>query len=586
LIRFDLCAAFALLATFPLAGSAVGQDATYAFQLVAAKGDAAPGTASSEEAENEDFDLLYAPSFDGLHVAFTARYSPGRAGVFTTAGGTLRPVALDWLTWLPVGDTFFVSLDFTRPSMDAGTVVFSGMGPNPSKVEGIFADAGSGLFAYASTSTIVPDYLLNGTTETEFTSLRGARGRQGSAAFDGVVSTSAGHLYRGVCLVDAEGTVQTIADVNTFIPGSTFGSARGKFNRVQLIGGFLLYSAFDPPLADGDSVIFHASGGLNPGDKITVTFENGSSLANQEQRGIYAHVGGALKAIADRNSFAPGFPAGSESNFKFFGVDPVIAETDGGGVLAAFTSVAYNGVQGVFAYDDGVLRNVAVKLQSVTPDAGVPFANFSSVAVGGTRLVFTGSTGSGHKGIYAWDATTGALETVIDTDDLLDGLDIAGLEIDRQAVSPDGGSFGFLAKFVGGAQAIYVASRAPTEVELDIDIKPGSDPNALRLGRPGLVAVAIFGADGFDVTEVDVDSLELAGADVARRGKEGARPQVHLDDVNDDGVTDLVVHFERMEMDAALLLTAPDGSQAAELVGALLDGTDIRGHDTVVIVPR
>lgn len=121
-------------------------------------------------------------------------------------------------------------------------------------------------------------------------------------------------------------------------------------------------------------------------------------------------------------------------------------------------------------------------------------------------------------------------------------------------------------------------STEPPVTAVQIDIKPGSDPNPINPGSNGLVPVAIFGADDFDVATVVVETVALAGREVATRGK-AEKLMSRFEDVNDDGITDLLLQVE----------TQSDGelweSGEVKLTGKTLDGKDIEGVDEIVIVP-
>lgn len=67
---------------------------------------------------------------------------------------------------------------------------------------------------------------------------------------------------------------------------------------------------------------------------------------------------------------------------------------------------------------------------------------------------------------------------------------------------------------------------------VDIDIKPGSDPNPINQGSNGLIPVAIFSSPCFDATTVDSTIVELGGASVAVRGK--GKSMAHKEDVDGD----------------------------------------------------
>jgi hypothetical protein len=114
-------------------------------------------------------------------------------------------------------------------------------------------------------------------------------------------------------------------------------------------------------------------------------------------------------------------------------------------------------------------------------------------------------------------------------------------------------------------------------IMVDIDIKPGSDPNPIKQGSNGLVPVAILSSDVFDATQVDPTTVSLAGAGVAVRGK--GKSMAHEEDVNGDGLVDLVVQVETQGLD-----DLGDGG-TVELTGTTFGGEDIVGYDEVVIVP-
>jgi hypothetical protein len=114
-------------------------------------------------------------------------------------------------------------------------------------------------------------------------------------------------------------------------------------------------------------------------------------------------------------------------------------------------------------------------------------------------------------------------------------------------------------------------------VEVTIDIKPGSDPNPINPGSNGLVPVAIFSSPEFDATQVDPTSVSLAGASVAVRGK--GKSMAHEEDVNGDGLVDLVVQVETQGFDDL------GAGGTVELTGTTFSGEDIVGYDDVIIVP-
>jgi len=133
----------------------------------------------------------------------------------------------------------------------------------------------------------------------------------------------------------------------------------------------------------------------------------------------------------------------------------------------------------------------------------------------------------------------------------------------------------------GGAGPIIITVEQDV-IEVGIDIKPGSYPNSINLGSFGVVPVAILSTETFDATQVDPGTVTLAGADVAVRGKSN-KLMAHQEDINDDGLPDLVCQVETENLDPGQF---QDGH--AILEGNLLpefEGTPISGMDDITIVP-
>ncbi len=93
-----------------------------------------------------------------------------------------------------------------------------------------------------------------------------------------------------------------------------------------------------------------------------------------------------------------------------------------------------------------------------------------------------------------------------------------------------------------------VKALASLTLTVDIDIKPGSYPNAINMGSQGLIPVAILSSADFDATTVDPDTVELAGEGVAVRGKSN-KLMAHKEDVNGDGLDDLVCQVATANLD-------------------------------------
>jgi hypothetical protein len=116
-----------------------------------------------------------------------------------------------------------------------------------------------------------------------------------------------------------------------------------------------------------------------------------------------------------------------------------------------------------------------------------------------------------------------------------------------------------------------VAFKAERLTDWPIDIKPGSDPNSINLQSKGVVPVAVLTTDLFDAATVDPDTVQLEGVDPVKWA---------MDDVDEDGDLDLVLHFSTRDL--AVPLDA--NSTEATLTGETYDGEAFSGMDSVRIV--
>lgn len=167
-------------------------------------------------------------------------------------------------------------------------------------------------------------------------------------------------------------------------------------------------------------------------------------------------------------------------------------------------------------------------------------------------------------------------------------------------------TFGNMANYGFGNWCITATiadEETDTDIQVDIDIKFCSDPNAFNCKKKGVLPVTIFGTDSFAVADVDVSSLRLCLADlttctgaprdwsVSDRGDPlqdlGANmcainqeTGLEEDFLSQDGFLDLDVAFEASEVKATLLVdfcNQPKGtiSPALFIVGTTFDGAFI-----------
>ena len=128
---------------------------------------------------------------------------------------------------------------------------------------------------------------------------------------------------------------------------------------------------------------------------------------------------------------------------------------------------------------------------------------------------------------------------------------------------------------------IQVVTVSPVAVA--IDIKPGSDPNSINPDGKGRIPVALLSAADFDApTSVDRESVTFGPtgqeSSMHRRGKKDV-PNCGAEDVNSDGLLDLVCHFKTH--DAGF----QEGDAEGVLRGQTVVGVHIEGGDSVRVVP-
>ncbi len=114
-------------------------------------------------------------------------------------------------------------------------------------------------------------------------------------------------------------------------------------------------------------------------------------------------------------------------------------------------------------------------------------------------------------------------------------------------------------------------------IPVDIDIKP----NSMNCNNAqGVITAAILTTDDFDATTVDHTTVTFEGATETHVDKKSGVARRHEEDVDDDGDTDLVVHFRLG--DTGLTCDSGEGT----LEGETFDGQAITGTDAVRMIDQ
>ncbi len=101
---------------------------------------------------------------------------------------------------------------------------------------------------------------------------------------------------------------------------------------------------------------------------------------------------------------------------------------------------------------------------------------------------------------------------------------------------------GSLVYGVGRESGLQIVDFGPEYVRtlaVDLDIKPGSDPNVVNPSARGLLPVAILGSDRFDATSVEPTTLSFGPGGAAPVHAKGG----HAEDVDGDGYVDWISHY-------------------------------------------
>jgi hypothetical protein len=109
-------------------------------------------------------------------------------------------------------------------------------------------------------------------------------------------------------------------------------------------------------------------------------------------------------------------------------------------------------------------------------------------------------------------------------------------------------------------------------IPVTIDIKPGSWPNSINPDSRGVIPVAIISTEDFDATEVSAETVRF-GPDQAKA------VQYAIEDVDDDGLDDMILHFRTQDTGLG------EQDTEATLTGQTEAGKYFTGKDSIRIVP-
>jgi hypothetical protein len=136
---------------------------------------------------------------------------------------------------------------------------------------------------------------------------------------------------------------------------------------------------------------------------------------------------------------------------------------------------------------------------------------------------------------------------------------------------------GQTATFLGISHFSTVVGLVPATIHVQIDVKPGDEKNTINLRSRGVMPIAILSSASFDATTVDPATIDVEGAQV--RLRDNGAPMASGNDVNGDGLLDLLVHV------STNMLNISEGQGDVTLTASTFSGTAISGQDSIRVVP-
>lgn len=286
-----------------------------------------------------------------------------------------------------------------------------------------------------------------------------------------------------------------------------------------------------------------------------------------------ANVNGGAAGTAAADALIPGFP-GTTTIDAAGNVSPVEAIDNGDNVLDGFT-FKVNNFNPLSIFQMNWFLEGAIPIGIALPDplALVPLGTSLGGSNFGFGVIILGRLTSGGAGMGAtvYNGNTGINQGQLNFFDSVFNVP------DPALMAAEFGA-GLTAAFVNPADNTFRAgiNAVPRLRHVPIDIHPGSNPNSINPNSQGTIPVAILSTSTFDApSTVDTSTLTFG-----RTGHELSLAFCGMgEDVNGDGLLDLVCHFTTQTAGFR------PGDTVGILRGLLVNGTPIVGTDSVRTVP-
>lgn len=130
--------------------------------------------------------------------------------------------------------------------------------------------------------------------------------------------------------------------------------------------------------------------------------------------------------------------------------------------------------------------------------------------------------------------------------------------------------------WIGKPAYLFQAITYNIAKDVQIDVKPGDDPNYINIRSEGKTPIAILSTATFDAGTINPLTIHVSGAPVSLR-KNGTTAS-SLEDVNGDGLLDLVIHVSTQDLEFI-------NSNEVLLEGYTIYGQRLWGTDEIILLP-
>lgn len=400
-------------------------------------------------------------------------------------------------------------------------------------------------------------------------------------------------------IVDLSGSYgNDLANIKALAPG-IFDSVKVMVSDVRFgLGSFVDYPFSPWGFSSVGDYAYRLDQNLTTSKATWVTAVNGLSVRSggdgpeSQYEALFQAATGAGRDVPPAGASLGDVPSGQGPSFRSDATKVIIITTDApfhnAGDAGPFPYPGPSAASTISALQSAGIKVIALK----APGATTQMDNVANATGGSVELTTSSSSDIGDAILAALESLAFDVSAVpqgcspltvnfdpanyedVSGPDTLEFLETIAVpeDIDLSDLDEDG-KVHCLVEFLAddaviGEQTIWIT----VQRQVDIDIKPGSFPNSINPNRTtGVLPVAVLGSETFDVLDIDKASQAFGPLGASPAHTAGG----HLEDVNNDGFTDLVSHYIIVETG----ISAGDTEMC--LTGLTLGGIPFKGCDSV-----